>query len=51
MFNIDTKKVSNLHCCVHAFSPTELVSERKPKVLIDLETDPNVKVSGTYLEY
>ena len=29
----------------------ELVFGRKPKLLLDLETDPDVKVSGTYREY
>ena len=29
-------------------SPYELVFGRKPKLLLDLETDPDVKVSGTY---
>ena len=28
-----------------------LVYGRKPKILIDLETDPDIKVSGTYKEY
>ena len=32
-------------------SPYELVFGRKPKLLLDLETDPDVKVSGTYREY
>ena len=32
-------------------SPYELVSGRKPKLLLDLEMDPDVKVSGTYREY
>ena len=32
-------------------SPYELVFGRKPKLLLDLETDPDVKVSGTYKEY
>ena len=35
--------------CNH--SPYEWVFGRKPKILIDLETDPNVKVSGTYKDY
>ena len=29
-------------------SPYELVFGRKPKLLLDLETDPDIKVSGTY---
>ena len=32
-------------------SPYELVFERKPKLLLDLETDPHIKVSVTYKEY
>ena len=32
-------------------SPYELVSRRKPKVLLDLETDPDIKIAGTYKEY
>ena len=32
-------------------SPYELVFSRKPKLLLDLETDPDIKVSGTYREY
>ena len=32
-------------------SPYKLVFGRKPKLLLDLETDPDVKVSGMYWEY
>ena len=32
-------------------SPYELVFGRKPKLLLDLETDPDMRVSGTYREY
>ena len=32
-------------------SPYKLVFGRKPKLLLDLEMDPDVKVSGTYREY
>ena len=32
-------------------SPYELVFGRKPKLLLDLETDPNIKISGTCKEY
>ena len=32
-------------------SPYKLVFGRKPKLLQDVETDPDVKVSGTYKEY
>ena len=32
-------------------SPYELVFGRKPKLLLDLETDPDMRVSGTHEEY
>ena len=35
--------------CNH--SPYELVFGRKPKILLDLETNPDIKVSGTYKDY
>ena len=35
--------------CNH--SPFEMVFGRKPKILLDLETDPDIKVSGTYQDY
>ena len=33
------------------YSPYELVFRRKPKLLLDLETNPDIKVSTTYKEY
>ena len=36
---------------LNGVSPYEIVSGRKPKLLIDLETYPNVKVSETFKEY
>ena len=33
------------------YSLYELVFRRKPKLLLDLETDPDIKVSVTYKEY
>ena len=33
------------------FSPYELVFGRKPKVLLNLETTPDIKVAGTFKEY
>ena len=33
------------------YSPYELVFGRKPKILLDLETDPNIKVSGIFTDY
>ena len=32
-------------------SPYEIVFGRRPNLLLDLETDPDIKVSGTYREY
>ena len=32
-------------------SPFELIFGRQPKILLDWETDPNIKVSGTYQDY
>ena len=32
-------------------SPYELVFGRKPNLLLDLETDPDIKIAGTYKEY
>ena len=33
------------------YSPYELVFGRKPKLLLDLETNPDIKVLATYKEY
>ena len=33
------------------FSLYELVFRRKPKVLLNLETTPNIKVAGTFKDY
>ena len=33
------------------YSPYELVFGRKPKILLDLETDPDIKISGTCTDY
>ena len=33
------------------YSPYELVFGRKPKILLNLEMMPDIKVSGTYKEY
>ena len=32
-------------------SPYKLVFGRKPKLLLDFETDPDIKISGTFTEY
>ena len=32
-------------------SPYELVFGRIPKLILDLETDPDIKIMGTYKEY
>ena len=33
------------------FSPYELVFRRKPKVLLNLETTPDIKLAGTFKDY
>ena len=33
------------------YSPYELVFGRKPKIVLNLEMMPDIKVSGTYKEY
>ena len=33
------------------YSPYELVFGRKPRILIDMETNPDIKVSGTFKDY
>ena len=33
------------------YSPYELVFGRKPKLLLDVKTDPDIKVVGTFKEY
>ena len=33
------------------YLPYELVFRRKPKLLLDLDTNPDIKMSGTYREY
>ena len=33
------------------YSPYELNFGRKPKLLLDLETNPDIKVSGTFKDY
>ena len=33
------------------YSPYELMFGRKPKILLDIETDPDIKVSGNFAEY
>ena len=47
MYSYDNQCNPNLN----GLSPYELVFGRKSKVLNDLETDPNVKVSVVYKEY
>ena len=46
-FTYNTVNTQNL--CNH--SPFELIFGRQPKILLDLETDPDIKVSGTYQDY
>ena len=33
------------------FSPYEFVFGRKPKILLDFDTDPDIKISGTFTDY
>ena len=33
------------------YSPFELTFRREPRILLDLETDPEIRVSGTYKDY
>ena len=33
------------------YSPFELTLEREPRILLNLETDPDVRISGTYKDY
>ena len=33
------------------YSPFELTLRREPRILLKLETDPNVRISGTYKDY
>ena len=33
------------------YSPYEPAIRRKPKILIDILTDPNIKISGNFTEY
>ena len=46
-FTYDTCNSPNLA----NFSPYELVFGTKPKILLNLETTPNIKVSGTFKDY
>ena len=46
-FAYNTFNTSNLA----NYSPYELVFGRKPKILLNLETTPDVKVSGLFKEY
>ena len=41
--------INTPNLCNH--SPFELIFGRQPRILLDLETDPNIKVSGTYRDY
>ena len=43
----NTFNISNLA----NYSPYELVFSRKPKLLLDLETTPDIKVSGMFKDY
>ena len=43
------KTFNTPNLCNH--SVFELIYGRQPRILLDLETDPNIKVSGTYWDY
>ena len=43
--------VHNTYNSPNLYSPYELVFGRKPKMLLELETDPDIKVVVTYKEY
>ena len=46
-FAYNTFNSPNLANC----SPYQLVFRRKPKILLNLETTPDIKVSGTFKDY
>ena len=44
--------ISYIGATIHLqFSPYELVFSRKPKLLLNLGTMPDIKVSGTFKDY
>ena len=47
MFSYNTFHSPNLRNC----SPFELTLGREPRILLNLETDPDVRISGTYKDY
>ena len=47
MFAYNTFNTSNLV----NYSPYELLFGRKPKILLNLDTTPDIKVSGTFKDY
>ena len=47
MFAYNTFNTPNLA----NYSPYELVFRRKPKILLNLDTTPDIKVSGTFKDY
>ena len=47
MFAYDTFNTPNLG----NYSPHELVFGRTPKILLNLETSPDIKISGSFKEY
>ena len=46
-FTYDTFNTPN----IANFSPYELVFGRKPEILLNLETTPDTKVTGTFKDY
>ena len=47
MFAYDTFKSPNFI----TYSAYELVFSKRPKLLLDLQTNPDIKVSGTFKDY
>ena len=53
------KVLTASYFCINTFNslnlanyrPYELVFRRKPKILLNLETTPHIKVTGTFKEY
>ena len=51
LFNMYTDKDSNLINDLGNYSPYELTFGRKPKLLLNTETDPDIKVLKNFKEF